>query len=150
MNNKIYKKLNNFHLLFIETSKTINNVLLKEDLAISREQIGVFKLLNEHRQLTVKEIADAQGVFKTAVSKRIKKLEDRGFVIRVQSKDKREKLIQLTNEGQLFFDTRQEKLYTGLIQELNLKSEDIEKINNHVNEIKNIIDERKDNNEWKD
>ena len=46
-----------------------------------------------------------------------------------------------------FFDTRQEKLYTGLIQELNLKSEDIEKINNHVNEIKNIIDERKDNNE---
>ena len=72
MNNKIYKKLNNFHLLFIETSKTINNVLLKEDLAISREQIGVFKLLNEHRQLTVKEIADAQGVLKPQYRKGLK------------------------------------------------------------------------------
>ena len=70
-------------------------------MAISREQIGVFKLLNEHRQLTVKEIADAQGVLKPQYRKGLK-LEDRGFVIRVQSKDKREKLIQLTNEGQLF------------------------------------------------
>jgi hypothetical protein len=39
-------------------------------LTISKEQIGVFNLLNEHQQLTIKEIVDVQGAFKTVLSKK--------------------------------------------------------------------------------
>ena len=99
MNQSTFQNLNQAHLLFIELSKAINEVLDEQDINISREQMGVFKLLNEHGSLTINEIAEAQGVFKTAISKRISKLQQMGFVIKQVGHDKREKLVYLTEKG---------------------------------------------------
>ena len=38
-----FQNLNQAHLLFIELSKAINEVLDEQDINISREQMGVFK-----------------------------------------------------------------------------------------------------------
>lgn len=63
------QQFNQFHLTFIEISKIINEVIDEENIDISREQLGIFKLLLEHKQLSVNQIAEKQGVYKTAISK---------------------------------------------------------------------------------
>ncbi|MCG9797301.1 MarR family transcriptional regulator [Staphylococcus argenteus] len=80
MDNIKFEQFNELHLGFIELSKVINEVIEEQNIEISREQMGVFKLLFENKQMTMKEIAERQGVFKTAISKRIKKMEEKGFV----------------------------------------------------------------------
>ena len=44
------KQLNEIHLAFIELSKQINEVLEEQNIDISREQMGVFKLLMENKK----------------------------------------------------------------------------------------------------
>lgn len=141
MDNKTFQYLNDAHLSFIQLSKTINEVLEEEQIQISREQLGVFKLLNEQSSLSINEIAHQQGVFKTAISKRIAKLEKHGYVIKKVGEDKREKRVQLTEKGQTFYQERQLKLYQGLIKKLNLNDEDISKILNHIHQIQHIVNQ---------
>lgn len=141
MDNKTFQYLNDAHLSFIQLSKTINEVLEEEQIQISREQLGVFKLLNEQGSLSINEIAHQQGVFKTAISKRIAKLEKHGYVIKKVGEDKREKRVQLTEKGQTFYQERQLKLYQGLIKKLNLNDEDISKILNHIHQIQHIVNQ---------
>ena len=119
------QQFNQFHLTFIEISKIINEVIDEENIDISREQLGIFKLLLEHKQLSVNQIAEKQGVYKTAISKRIKKLETKHFVERIKSGDKREKVIQLTEEGLQFYNNRQNKLYEGFKRKLNLNNKEL-------------------------
>lgn len=139
MNKNTLKQYNELHLAFIELSKQINEVLEEQNIDISREQMGVFKLLMENKKMSMKDIAQKQGVYKTAITKRIKKMEDKGFVKKVNSVDKREKLISLTSEGYEFYQNRQELLYKGLEKKLNLSEDNIENIINHMSEIKLIL-----------
>lgn len=44
------------------------------------EQSNVLRLLSHHQGLSITEITEKQGVNKAAVSRRIKKLIDSGFV----------------------------------------------------------------------
>ncbi|MGC9651942.1 MarR family winged helix-turn-helix transcriptional regulator [Staphylococcus warneri] len=80
MNKNTLKQFNEIHLAFIELSKQINEVLEEQNIDISREQMGVFKLLMENKKMSMKDIAYRQGVYKTAITKRIKKMKDKGFV----------------------------------------------------------------------
>lgn len=139
MDAKAYEQFNAFHLAYIEISKIINEVLEENNIDISREQLGVFKLLLEYRQLTIKEIASSQGVFKTAISKRIKKLEDKGFVMKLESTDKREKVIALTDQGYEFYQNRQRILYEGLEKKFNLAQKEKEQLFDYVNGINSIL-----------
>ena len=50
MNKNTLKQLNEIHLAFIELSKQINEVLEEQNIDISREQMGVFKLLMENKK----------------------------------------------------------------------------------------------------
>ena len=139
MNKNTLKQLNEIHLAFIELSKQINEVLEEQNIDISREQMGVFKLLMENKKMSMKDIAYRQGVYKTAITKRIKKMKDKGFVKKVNSVDKREKLISLTSEGYEFYQNRQELLYKDLEKKLDLSEDNLENIINHMYEIKSII-----------
>lgn len=133
------EQFNAFHLTYIEISKIINEVLEENNIDISREQLGVFKLLLEYKKLTIKEIASSQGVFKTAISKRVKKLEDKGFVKKIESVDKREKVIALTQKGYEFYQNRQAILYEGLEKKFNLSKEENEALFKHIRDINSIL-----------
>ena len=133
------QQFNQFHLTFIEISKIINEVIDEENIDISREQLGIFKLLLEHKQLSVTPIAENQGVYKTAISKRIKKLETKHFVERIKSGDKREKVIQLTEEGLQFYNNRQNKLYEGFKRKLNLNNKELNDLFDYTNHINDIL-----------
>ncbi|PTU86666.1 transcriptional regulator [Staphylococcus pasteuri] len=123
----------------MEISKIINEVIDEENIDISREQLGIFKLLLEHKQLSVNQIAEKQGVYKTAISKRIKKLETKHFVERIKSGDKREKVIQLTEEGLQFYNNRQNKLYEGFKRKLNLNNKELNDLFDYTNHINDIL-----------
>ena len=112
---------------------------VEENIDISREQLGIFKLLLEHKQLSVNQIAEKQGVYKTAISKRIKKLETKHFVERIKSGDKREKVIQLTEEGLQFYNNRQNKLYEGFKRKLNLNNKELNDLFDYTNHINDIL-----------
>lgn len=140
------QQFNQFHLTFIEISKIINEVIDEENIDISREQLGIFKLLLEHKQLSVNQIAEKQGVYKTAISKRIKKLETKHFVERIKSGDKREKVIQLTEEGLQFYNNRQNKLYEGFKRKLNLNNKELNDLFDYTNHINDIL--KKDEEQW--
>lgn len=139
MDTKKLEQFNELHLAFIEMSRKINEVIEEEDIDISREQLGVFKLLLEHKKLTMKEIAESQGVFKTAISKRVKKLEDKGYISKVSSTDAREKVIKLTEKGHQFYENRQNILYKGLEKKLNLNDDELQQLFSHVKAINSIF-----------
>lgn len=139
MDSKKLEQFNELHLAFIELSRKINEVIEEEHIDISREQLGVFKLLLEHQRLSMKEIAENQGVFKTAISKRVKKLEDKGYVAKVSSVDAREKVIELTEKGHQFYENRQNILYKGLEKKLNLNNDELQQLFKHVKAINSIL-----------
>ncbi len=139
MDNRRFEQYNEMHLAFIEMSRGINEVMERQGIDISREQMGVFKLLFENKKLTLKEIAEMQGVFKTAISKRIKKMEEKGYVKKISSNDKREKLVVLTEFGITFYKNRLLLLYKGLEEKLNLSATEIDKLMMHIIDIKNIL-----------
>ncbi|HBC4174931.1 TPA: MarR family winged helix-turn-helix transcriptional regulator [Staphylococcus aureus] len=139
MDKRRFEQFNEMHLAFIEMSRAINEVIERQGIDISREQMGVFKLLFENKKLTLKEIAEMQGVFKTAISKRIKKMEERGYVKKISSNDKREKVVVLTEFGITFYKNRQLLLYKGLEEKLNLSTTEIDKLMMHIIDIKNIL-----------
>ena len=67
---------------FIDDTNTLTAKLLKDQQSkygISMEQSNVLRLLSHH-QVSITEITEKQGVNKAAVSRRIKKLIDSGFV----------------------------------------------------------------------
>ena len=53
---KRFEQFNELHLGFIELSKVINEVIEEQNIEISREQMGVFKLLFENKQMTMKKL----------------------------------------------------------------------------------------------
>lgn len=68
---------------FIDDTNTLTAKLLKDrqsKYGISMEQSNVLRLLSHHQGLSITEITEKQGVNKAAVSRRIKKLIDSGFV----------------------------------------------------------------------
>ncbi|MBC1471943.1 winged helix DNA-binding protein [Listeria seeligeri] len=99
----------------------------------------------KYKKMTLKEIADKQRVFKTAISKRVKKLEEKGFVKQTISSDKREKVIMLTEEGHQFYERRQIMLYEGMMEKLDINEEDMDELYIHADKINNILKKEEKN-----
>lgn len=76
--------------------RTADNPIWNE---YSREQIQVLKLLDKEGGLTSRRLASLQGVHKSAISSRIKKLLSNQLIHIVETKDKREKQLELTSKG---------------------------------------------------
>ncbi|UXR70339.1 MULTISPECIES: MarR family transcriptional regulator [unclassified Staphylococcus] len=139
MDQSTFEEFNNMHLTFIKVNQLINEVIEEQNIDISREQLGVFKLLLKHKQLPLKTIAEKQGVFKTAISKRVKKLEEKGFVTRISSSDKREKVITLTDEGIRFYEERQRILYESFMKKLNLDKVQAAEFFSNMREVDQLL-----------
>jgi len=81
--------------------RSVEDPLWKE---YSPEQIQLLKMIGKEDSLTAGRLADLQGVHKSAVSNRLKKLLDKELVKVKPSTDKREKLLTLTDQGKSIVD----------------------------------------------
>ena len=77
--------------------KSVENPLWKE---YSPEQMQVLKLISKEESMTAGRLALLQGVHKSAISSRLKKLIDKELVHIKPSGDRRAKLLALTEKGQ--------------------------------------------------
>lgn len=66
----------------------------------SPEQIQVLKLIHKEGEITSGRLAILQGVHKSAISNRLKKLKEKELVDTKSSGDKREKILVLTLKGE--------------------------------------------------
>lgn len=66
----------------------------------SPEQIQVLKLIHKEGEITSGRLAILQGVHKSAISNRLKKLKEKELVDTKSSGDKREKILVLTSQGE--------------------------------------------------
>ncbi|WP_059103987.1 MarR family winged helix-turn-helix transcriptional regulator [Shouchella shacheensis] len=79
---------------------------------VSAEQLEVLNLLDFSGKLTSKQIAEYQGTHKSAVSNRLKKLQQRGLVsFRQAADDHRIKYVELTPKGKLGISELQEEMF---------------------------------------
>ena len=130
---------------FIDDTNTLTAKLLKDQQSkygISMEQSNVVRLLSHHQGLSITEITEKQGVNKAAVSRRIKKLIDSGFVALQKSNnniDQRLKYVALTEKGRKYTEENN-KIVSDMVSDMvaDLSSKDIEK----ALSVLYIIDER--------
>ncbi|MBC3103198.1 MarR family transcriptional regulator [Staphylococcus haemolyticus] len=130
---------------FIDDTNTLTAKLLKDQQSkygISMEQSNVLRLLSHHQGLSITEITEKQGVNKAAVSRRIKKLIDSGFVALQKSNnniDQRLKYVALTEKGRKYTEENN-KSVSDMVSDMvaDLSSKDIEK----ALSVLYIIDER--------
>lgn len=112
MNKEMKEALIRFDMSLMNINKYISDMLHKTKLkhVISREQLEALIMIRSHHRLTINELADLQGIFKTAASKRIYKLEKLGLVQQAASDNKRIKLMEMTEEGIQFLEEVKDKL----------------------------------------
>ena len=130
---------------FIDDTNTLTAKLLKDQQSkygISMEQSNVLRLLSHHQGLSITEITEKQGVNKAAVSRRIKKLIDSGFVALQKSNnniDQRLKYVALTEKGRKYTEENN-KIVSDMFSDrvADLLRKDIEK----ALSVLYIIDER--------
>lgn len=130
---------------FIDDTNTLTAKLLKDQQSkygISMEQSNVLRLLSHHQGLSITEITEKQGVNKAAVSRRIKKLIDSGFVALQKPNnniDQRLKYVALTEKGRKYTEENN-KIVSDMVSDMvaDLSSKDIEK----ALSVLYIIDER--------
>jgi len=88
--------------------RSVDDPLWKE---FSPEQIQLMKLINKEGEITSGRLAILQGVHKSAISNRLKKLKEKELVDTKSSGDKREKIIMLTEQGQAVIKRSDEVLH---------------------------------------
>lgn len=86
-------------VLFYGTERVIRSVDNPIWEEFSPEQMQSLKLISKEGQITSTRLAILQGVHKSAVSNRIKKLLQKELIQVVQTADRREKLLELTDVG---------------------------------------------------
>ena len=77
----------------------------------SPEQIQVLKLIHKEGEITSGRLAILQGVHKSAISNRLKKLKEKELVDTKPSGDKREKILVLTQQGEMVIKRSDEVLH---------------------------------------
>ncbi|MGE6489631.1 MarR family winged helix-turn-helix transcriptional regulator [Paenisporosarcina sp. NPDC076898] len=77
--------------------RSVDDPIWKE---YSPEQIQVLKLIYKEREITSGRLAVLQGVHKSAISNRLKKLMEKELIDTKPSGDKREKILVLTSLGE--------------------------------------------------
>ncbi|WP_406818003.1 MarR family winged helix-turn-helix transcriptional regulator [Metabacillus indicus] len=88
-------------LLYRPFENRLNLELAKHDLY--RAQWSVLHYLSNYGTATLVELAGYQGVEKPTVTRTISKLEELNYVEQVAGKDKREKRMQLTEQGKKLY-----------------------------------------------
>jgi DNA-binding MarR family transcriptional regulator len=118
--------------------KSIDDPLWKE---YSPEQIQLLKLIGREQRITSGRLAVLQGVHKSAVSSRIKKLLEKDLIRIVETANRREKLLELTEKG-ISIQRQSDKVLTDYIEKLfgqHIEDEEIEQFLTIFRKLKDII-----------
>lgn len=118
--------------------KSVDNPLWKE---YSPEQMQVLKLISKEESMTAGRLALLQGVHKSAISSRLKKLVEKELVVIMPSGDRREKLIELTDKGQGVVEQSKQVLdeYIGSLLSDHVKDLEIEQFLVTFRKLKEIL-----------
>ena len=94
----------------------------------SPEQIQVLKLIHKEGEITSGRLAILQGVHKSAISNRLKKLKEKALVDTKSSGDKREKILVLTSQGETVIKRSDEVLneYIGKLLSNQVNDQEID------------------------
>ena len=94
----------------------------------SPEQIQVLKLIHKEGEITSGRLAILQGVHKSAISNRLKKLKEKKLVDTKSSGDKREKILVLTSQGETVIKRSDEVLneYIGKLLSNQVNDQEID------------------------
>lgn len=105
--------------------KSVDDPLWKE---YSPEQIQVLKLIHKEGEITSGRLAILQGVHKSAISNRLKKLKEKELVDTKPSGDKREKILVLTQQGEIVIKRSDEVLheYIGKLMSNQVNDQEID------------------------
>ncbi|KON83172.1 MarR family transcriptional regulator [Rossellomorea marisflavi] len=94
------------------TERVLRDVEAEVWQEYSREQIQVLKLLNKNGPLPAGAIAELQCVHRSAISNRLKKLEEKGLIeIAKAEGDHRSKLVSLTQHGRAVVKESDQAVY---------------------------------------
>lgn len=118
--------------------KSVDHPLWNE---YSPEQIQMLKLIGKEKRVTSARLAVLQAVHKSAISSRIKKLLQKEVVQVVETADRREKMLELTDKGQAIL-MELEKVLTNYIEKLmseNIEDEEIDQFLTIFRKLKTII-----------
>ena len=118
--------------------KSVDNPLWKE---YSPEQMQVLKLISKEESMTAGRLALLQGVHKSAISSRLKKLVEKELVVIMPSGDRREKLIELTDKGQDVVELSKQVLdeYIGSLLSDHVNNQEIEQFLVTFRKLKEIL-----------
>ncbi|MFD1864826.1 MarR family winged helix-turn-helix transcriptional regulator [Planococcus chinensis] len=118
--------------------KSVDDPLWKE---YSPEQIQLLKLIGREQRITSGRLAVMQGVHKSAVSSRIKKLLEKDLIRVVETANRREKLLELTDKG-IHIQKQSDKVLTEYVEKLfgqYIADEEIEQFLTIFRKLKDII-----------
>ena len=118
--------------------KSVDHPLWNE---YSPEQIQMLKLIGKEKQITSARLAVLQAVNKSAISSRIKKLLQKEVIQVVQTTDRREKLLELTDKGREIL-MELDKVLTDYIEKLmaeNIADEEIDQFLTIFRKLKTIL-----------
>ncbi|WP_060205550.1 MarR family winged helix-turn-helix transcriptional regulator [Sporosarcina koreensis] len=106
----------------------------------SPEQIQVLKILSTQGPLSNGKLAEIQGVHKSAISTRLKKLEEKGLVASDKDpNDQRAKIVQLTTSGEEVLRKSDEAVYES-IEKLFVGKVEEHEIDTFVNTFRKLKD----------
>lgn len=129
------------HLLQNIIIRTANKWLAKNNLDIKYEQIPVLMIVRKNGTSNQQTIADLLNRDKSSVYRSVLSLEAKGLIeTKVDLENKRNKLINLTNEGKEFAEQLEKIVF--LLEEKfkeNLTDEQYDDIINNFNNCKKII-----------
>lgn len=118
--------------------KSIDDPLWKE---YSPEQMQLLKLIGREGRITSGRLAVMQAVHKSAVSTRIKKLLEKDLIRVVETANRREKLLELTDKGRSVQE-RSDKVLTDYIEKLfgqYIEDHEIEQFLTIFRKLKDIV-----------
>jgi len=106
----------------------------------SPEQIQVLKILSTQGPLSNGKLAEIQGVHKSAISTRLKKLEEKGLVASDKDpNDQRAKIVRLTTSGEEVLRKSDEAVYES-IEKLFVGKVEEHEIDTFVNTFRKLKD----------
>ncbi|WP_312423457.1 MarR family transcriptional regulator [Anaerospora hongkongensis] len=129
---------------FFEAMKHPNN--FGTDRLLYSSEIHTLEMIGKHPGITVTELADRQGISKSALPKLINKLIEKDLAYRYQETgNKKNVLLELTDKGRLAVQNHfkfHETFDSGIMQKLNsLTPEEYLFLNDILQELEQYIDQ---------
>jgi MarR family transcriptional regulator, teicoplanin-associated locus regulator len=124
------------------TERVLKNVKAEVWQEYSPEQIQMLKLVSKNGPIPAGMIAELQCVHKSAVSNRLKKLEEKGLIEIIKAEgDQRSKLVGLTEKGRRVVTKSDQAVY-AYIEALfadQVKDEELDQFLTMFRKIKSIL-----------